>query len=680
MLKIILNFTILVIISVNLFADGTEPIGSGTETDPYQVDNLDNLLWISTNSISWDKYFIQTTDIDASDTQNWNNGDGFSPIGYNYDNNFNGTYNGQNHIIDGLYINRPESNEQGLFGVSINAIIKNIGVTNISVIGNTFVGGLAGRTNENSMINNCYSTGQVSGIYSTGGLFGDFYHSTLEFSHSVCNVNGQDNVGGLIGRNWFSVINNSYSICSVNGETYLGGITGNNNHSTFYNSFYNYDTTLFNGDQIITIGALSNQMFLEWLENDFSLNIDDYLTSSGEEYLINDYTDLSRLWAFGQFDYHYRLTNDIDLFSANGFYIPYFSGNFNGNFHVIDNLNINLNNISDLGLFGLVANEAIIENLGVTNVNVNGFRAIGALVGLNIFDSTLNNCYSTGSVSGEARVGGLVGWNSEFSYINNCYSKCSVSGNSNIGGLLGHNWFSTVSNCFSTGNVIGNYHPAGLVARNENSLVSNCYSIGNVNGINDGKGLIDSNINSIVSNSFWDIETSGQIISNGGTGKTTVEMKDLATYTDTTTVGLIIPWDFTGNPFYDTGNDDFWDICIDVNNGYPYFANPLVGVDDLVISEIPQQSELKGNFPNPFNPTTTISFSIQNDNNVELSIFNIKGQKIKVLVNNKLYKGDHSFIWNGDDELSKPVSSGVYLYYLKVNGKTNAVRKCLLLK
>ena len=84
--------------------------------------------------------------------------------------------------------------------------------------------------------------------------------------------------------------------------------------------------------------------------------------------------------------------------------------------------------------------------------------------------------------------------------------------------------------------------------------------------------------------------------------------------------------------------------------------------------------------PNPFNPTTTISFSIQEESEVNLSVYNIKGQKIKTLVHNELNKGNHSIIWNGDDKSGKPVSSGIYYYKLNVNGKTEAVKKCLLLK
>ncbi len=87
------------------------------------------------------------------------------------------------------------------------------------------------------------------------------------------------------------------------------------------------------------------------------------------------------------------------------------------------------------------------------------------------------------------------------------------------------------------------------------------------------------------------------------------------------------------------------------------------------------------NHPNPFNPSTTISFSVaQNSDFVNLEIFNIKGQKIKTLVHNEFTKGSHSIIWNGDDESGNNVSSGVYLYKLKVNGKMEAVRKCILLK
>ncbi|MCK4654231.1 MAG: carboxypeptidase regulatory-like domain-containing protein [Candidatus Cloacimonetes bacterium] len=87
------------------------------------------------------------------------------------------------------------------------------------------------------------------------------------------------------------------------------------------------------------------------------------------------------------------------------------------------------------------------------------------------------------------------------------------------------------------------------------------------------------------------------------------------------------------------------------------------------------------NYPNPFNPTTTISFSTtENTENTEIIIYNIKDQIIKQLINDLLSTGQHSVIWNGNDENGKPVSSGIYLYHLKIEGKIKATRKCLLLK
>ncbi|MDA3813309.1 MAG: T9SS type A sorting domain-containing protein [Candidatus Cloacimonetes bacterium] len=84
------------------------------------------------------------------------------------------------------------------------------------------------------------------------------------------------------------------------------------------------------------------------------------------------------------------------------------------------------------------------------------------------------------------------------------------------------------------------------------------------------------------------------------------------------------------------------------------------------------------NFPNPFNPSTTISFNSTSEN-TELLIYNLKGQKIKTLT--VTLSGDEgSATWKGTDYNDQPVSSGIYFYKLVVNGKTETVKKCLMLK
>ncbi|RLD61276.1 MAG: hypothetical protein DRJ01_08200 [Bacteroidetes bacterium] len=113
-----------------------------------------------------------------------------------------------------------------------------------------------------------------------------------------------------------------------------------------------------------------------------------------------------------------------------------------------------------------------------------------------------------------------------------------------------------------------------------------------------------------------------------------------------------------------------------------YNVYTLVG--DIQVSADYNQIEIYNNdlinYPNPFNPSTIISFSIPEESSVEINIFNIKGQKIKSLVQESLNSGYHSVIWNGDDDFGKSICSGIYIYKLNVNGKIEAVKKCLLLK
>jgi hypothetical protein len=91
------------------------------------------------------------------------------------------------------------------------------------------------------------------------------------------------------------------------------------------------------------------------------------------------------------------------------------------------------------------------------------------------------------------------------------------------------------------------------------------------------------------------------------------------------------------------------------------------------------RTTLSQNYPNPFNPITTINYSITEEGTVELTVYNIKGQKVKTLVNERKEAGQHSIVWNGKDNTNKTVSSGIYFYSLST-GKKNMKKKMLLLK
>jgi len=85
------------------------------------------------------------------------------------------------------------------------------------------------------------------------------------------------------------------------------------------------------------------------------------------------------------------------------------------------------------------------------------------------------------------------------------------------------------------------------------------------------------------------------------------------------------------------------------------------------------------NYPNPFNPTTTICFSLPAKSKVDLTIYNIKGQKVATLISSTMEKGKYNVVWDSKDKTGKRVSSGVYFYKLRTPNKS-IIKKCLLLK
>ena len=106
-------------------------------------------------------------------------------------------------------------------------------------------------------------------------------------------------------------------------------------------------------------------------------------------------------------------------------------------------------------------------------------------------------------------------------------------------------------------------------------------------------------------------------------------------------------------------------------------ANVLHVGDDMQIT--PAKFELAQNFPNPFNPTTDITFSIDRAANVDLSIYNMLGQKVRTLTTGSKVAGTHVLRWDGRDESGSSVSTGIYLYTL-TDGSTSITKKMALMK
>jgi hypothetical protein len=138
---------------------------------------------------------------------------------------------------------------------------------------------------------------------------------------------------------------------------------------------------------------------------------------------------------------------------------------------------------------------------------------------------------------------------------------------------------------------------------------------------------------------------------------------------------------------------------IEFNNVYCFGFNPLINTPNITVGTdtglyqgtatvfaMNEQMPLIGKrsnltiYPNPFNPSTTVSYTLSNPGFVEITLSNLKGQKITTLVSEQQSKGVHKAIWDGKDDRKIDIVSGVYLCSLLVNGRIEAASRCLLLK
>jgi len=236
-------------------------------------------------------------------------------------------------------------------------------------------------------------------------------------------------------------------------------------------------------------------------------------------------------------------------------------GTFDGQGYEIHDLFINRPDKNDVGLFGYVDDSGVIKNIGVMNVTVIANAAVGGLVGYS--SGIVSNSYSSGNVTGYEAVGGLAGTNG-YGIVSNSYSTGSVIGNRWVGGLVG--WHADiVSNSYSSCNVTGYQCVGGLVGYNygHDGTVSNSYSAGSVSGNSSVGGLVGWTHYAVVSGSFWDTETSGQATSDGGTGKNTMEMQDIITFSD-------VGWNVTAVALNETNPAYIWNIVNNVT--YPFLS------------------------------------------------------------------------------------------------------------
>jgi len=196
-------------------------------TNPNPICTLSDLNKMREH-LNWN--YELKADINAAATKTWADVNGFMPVGTSFATPFSGNFNGNNHYISSLYIYRPGTNYIGLFGYTSGSAVKiqNVGVRDVNITGNQYVGGLVGWMQSANSVSGCYSSGNVTGVgTNVGGLIGYLQnYASVSDSYSTVNVTGAGNVGGLIGGIDGILVSRCYATGRVTGGGTVGGLIG----------------------------------------------------------------------------------------------------------------------------------------------------------------------------------------------------------------------------------------------------------------------------------------------------------------------------------------------------------------------------------------------------------------------------------------------------------------------
>jgi len=658
MKKVVLLFLFLLISLTGFSQTAVHPAGAGTEEEPFLIASLENLYWITQNSDMWDAYYKQTSDIDATDTKTWDDGDGgaaegFSPIGkYAILPAFTGSYDGDGHRIFNLTINRPSEDRVGFFGYTAPyAIIKQLGLVNASVIGEDMVGIIVGH-NTNSKIHECFTSGNVSGIVDVGGILGYNENGTLNNSYSSANVLGTAHVGGVCGTNESHYLENTFAIGQVSGTADLGGVVGVNLPSSglIINSFWDILTSGQSSSAGGTGKTSAEMKDVATFTNELT-----YGLSNTWDFYFNPYDDQEQedIW-------------HIDDSTKGGY--PFLTWE-NSNTITICECDLTPQHFMNAGT--TIQIESCQDDITIFHLKTQ----------------------STPSVQGSLPEGIIYlaprYWTSEITCGCDLTNYFDYSIAFDVTGLSGINNFENLTvlyreNSSSEWIDLKDFHTAVLdfthapdsirvfSLNTANVPLNGEFTIGGGSdnplpvALNDFSGITSENGVKLSWQTETELDNLGFIISRNGEqiasyssstalkGQGTTSQRHSYKYIDYTAV---------------TGKSYTYQLkSVDVS-GQTHTYDPLV-----TISTVPEEvCTLEQNYPNPFNPSTTIQFFVPQASKVDLKIYDMLG---KMIVNKTMNakKGTNAYTFNGKD-----LSSGVYFYRL-IAGNFVETKKMMLLK
>lgn len=414
---------------------------------------------------------------------------GFLPIG-TFENPFRGEFDGNGHTISNLWIFRKDDANIGLFGRTESAAIRNLTLTNSSVVGGYSTGGVVGSASNTRIEEVTVQNGMTRSYLSFhgGGIAGETYYDELVDAPSVISgasvvggtVHGSGNlIGGLVGYMNGGVISDSYTSADIDGGYSIGGAVGYMSNGTIIAT--TVDEVLVRGEFLEGVIAKSGDKIGGFVGDMDGGAIYDSSTGASVE------SEGSEIGGF---------VGRIDSFSAE--YPSTIDGSFaTGSVVGLGNVNDNAaqpaGNSNNVGGFaGVVQGEgvAISNSYATGSVTVNDNPSFdnpygaGGFVGQAGCAAQISYSHATGLVSapratGVGGFGGADGCEGPGSTYLRVFANGAVQGLEDVGGLIGRATNATIGESYATGSVNGNVNIGGLVGFYSGSTtVSESYATG----------------------------------------------------------------------------------------------------------------------------------------------------------------------------------------------------------
>ena len=571
-----------------------QPEGDGTQNNPYQISNSSQLFWFANqvnnkygqasinavltedivvndnllDSLKFDEYGKVTNE---ADFKKW------TPIG-NSSREYQGTFDGQNHTISGLYFNDDSIDYVGLFGYNVSGTIKNVGVIDSYFKGKNYVGGICGSMNY-GRIENCYNTGTVSGSSDVGGVCGYNYlkckitnsynagsvsgsnryaggvcgyksdTSTIENSYNTGSVSGNQVVGGVCGKN-INIITNVYNTGTVNGNSIVGGVCGHNDGGAIEN---NYNTGSVSGSS--DVGGVCGYSYYGTIKNSYYNNsISNKAVGSNKEGTFDITGKTPEQFKSGEVAYSLggiygqeigkdkspilngktvyqnivylgcceKYQGDITYVYSNKEANPVYSGNHNFENGICKFCGVDYEPAKLVDGYYQIGNAGNLlwfaQQVNSGSANINAILTANIVVNTNVLnaDGTLNS-----------NLTNPIGWTPIGNSYSNRYTGTFDGNNHTISGLyfnnstiyvglFGYNDSGTIKNIGVIDSYFKGFNHVGGVCGINGGKIENSYNTGSVSGTKIVGGVCGYNWNSTIENSYNTGSVSGSGDNVGG--------------------------------------------------------------------------------------------------------------------------------------------------------------------